>query len=247
MGVCRPASAGKDSTTGHWELCGADPGPAVPDLSRRIPGRGHRGVQPPDRARRARQPGRVGHRDSRRAGAEHVATGDWIVYTSADSVFQVAAHEEMVPLAELYAACTMARALLHGPARRRPGDRAAVRGRPRALEADRASKGPEPPAARARRCSIAWPTATSRVVGVGKVDDLFAGRNITSTHTPTNPEAYRLIDAALAVAEARVPVRQRDRIRSDLGAPQRCPGFPSRACWSSIGSLPGWLAPAAGR
>ena len=54
-------------------------------------------------------------RFSTSSGAEHLATGKWIVYTSADSVFQVAAHEDVVPLSELYDACEVARGLLIGP------------------------------------------------------------------------------------------------------------------------------------
>ena len=60
-------------------------------------------------------------------GEAHQRTGDWIVYTSADSVFQIAAHEQTVPVEELYGACRIARELLVGRARRRPGDRAPVR------------------------------------------------------------------------------------------------------------------------
>jgi phosphopentomutase len=130
-------------------------------------------------------------------GPAHLATGSWIVYTSADSVFQVAAHEDAVPLEELYRACRAARALLtgdHGVSR--------VIARPFA--------GPEghfTRTANRRDFSVPppGPTLLDRLadagiprVGVGKVDDLFAGRNITARHTATNGEAYQLIAEALA-------------------------------------------------
>ena len=108
----RPASAGKDSTTGHWEIAGvhlATPFPTFPngfprdviDEFARETGRGVIGNV-------------VGSGTDviERYGDEHIASGRWIVYTSADSVFQVAAHEAVIPLAELYAACETARRML---------------------------------------------------------------------------------------------------------------------------------------
>jgi phosphopentomutase len=129
-------------------------------------------------------------------GEEHRRTGKWIVYTSADSVFQVAAHEAVVPLEELYAACAAARVMLqgeHGVSRviARP-----FVGEPGAWirTAHRRDFSLPPPG----------PTLLDRLVehhvprvGVGKVDDLFAGRGISSIHTATNGEAYGLIESAL--------------------------------------------------
>ncbi|HET7471002.1 MAG TPA: phosphopentomutase, partial [Gemmatimonadales bacterium] len=129
-------------------------------------------------------------------GEAHQRTGDWIVYTSADSVFQVAAHEATVPLTELYAGCAAARAMLqgeHGVSRviARP-----FTGTPGAWvrTPNRKDFSLPPPG----------PTLLDRLVerhiprvGVGKVDDLFAGRGITSIHTATNGEAYGLIEGAL--------------------------------------------------
>ena len=109
------ASVGKDSVTGHWELMGIitrKPFPTYPDgfprdllaeFESRI-GRGTLG-----------NVAASGTEIIRRFGAEHLATGKPIVYTSADSVFQVAAHEEVVPLDELYAICEAARGLLTPP------------------------------------------------------------------------------------------------------------------------------------
>jgi phosphopentomutase len=131
-----------------------------------------------------------------RYGEEHQRTGEWIVYTSADSVFQVAAHEGTVPIAELYAACAAARELLqgeHGVSR--------VIARPFTGEPGAWSRTP-----RRKDFSLAPPAPTLLDhlelahlprYGVGKVDDLFSGRGITSVHTATNAEAYRLIEVTL--------------------------------------------------
>ena len=108
------ASAGKDSVTGHWELMGIVtelPFPTYPDGFPRALlaefeaciGRGTLG-----------NVAASGTEIIRRFGAEHLATGRPIVYTSADSVFQLAAHEEVVPLEELYAMCAAARGMLTG-------------------------------------------------------------------------------------------------------------------------------------
>src|SRR5207302_1806145 len=113
-GVALPASAGKDSTTGHWEICGVVlkrafrtypngfPTSLLDDFARRT-GRGWLGNRPAS-----------GTQIIAELGEEHQRTGKWIVYTSADSVFQVAAHEHIVPSDELYRGCRAARDLLVG-------------------------------------------------------------------------------------------------------------------------------------
>jgi len=195
-GTCQPVGAGKDSTTGHWELCGhtlARPFPTYPqgfpaeviaEFSRRT-GRGVLG-----------NTAASGTRILDELGAEHVRTGQWIVYTSADSVFQVAAHEEVVPLAELYAACAEARDLLrppHGVSR--------VIARPfvgtpgawsRTSHRQDLSLPPPGPTLLDRLADANVPR-----MGIGKVDDLFAGRNIVSIHAASNAETYGLIEGAL--------------------------------------------------
>jgi phosphopentomutase len=114
-GVMRPASAGKDSTTGHWEIAGLHLPRAFPTYPKGFP------PEVVDAFARATGRGVLANRPAsgteviERFGAEHERTGKWIVYTSADSVFQVAAHESVVPLAELYAACEAARKLLVAP------------------------------------------------------------------------------------------------------------------------------------
>jgi phosphopentomutase len=196
FGVLNPVSPGKDSTTGHWELCGVvlkEPFPTYPE-----------GFPVEVVAEFARRTGRgwlcnrpaSGTRVLEEFGEEHLRSGKWIVYTSADSVFQVAAHEDLVPVPELYQACAEARALLHGP-----HGVSRVIARPFV-----GSPGHWTRTARRKDFSLE-PTgdtlldaaAAARLprVGVGKVDDLFAGRGITSIHTPTNTDAYVLIEGAL--------------------------------------------------
>jgi phosphopentomutase len=115
LGACgrmREASAGKDSVTGHWEMMGVVldrpfpvfpngfPDDVVAEFSRRT-GRAVLGNKPAS-----------GTGVLEELGDTNLRTGAWIVYTSADSVFQIAAHEDVVPLAELYAACEIAFSLV---------------------------------------------------------------------------------------------------------------------------------------
>jgi phosphopentomutase len=120
-------------------------------------------------------------------GDEHQRTGSWIVYTSADSVFQIAAHEETIPLDELYRACEIAREILVAP-----HDVSRVIARPFF-----GSHGHYERTAHRRDFSIAPPEKTLLDAladagvpraGVGKVDDLFAGRAITARHGADNAE-----------------------------------------------------------
>jgi len=115
FGKCALASPGKDTTTGHWEMVGihlAKPFPLYPhgfppEIMRefeRLIGRGTLGNCVAS-----------GTEIIKELGEEHMRTGKPIVYTSADSVFQVAAHEEVIPLWELYKICEIARGLLRGP------------------------------------------------------------------------------------------------------------------------------------
>jgi phosphopentomutase len=196
-GTAQPLGQGKDSTTGHWELCGLVVERAFPTYPDGFP------EEVIAAFARATGRGVLGNRASsgtailEELGADHVATGEWIVYTSADSVFQVAAHEEVVPLPELYHACQAAREMLAGP---HGVSRVIARpfvGTPGAWlrTADRRDFSLPPPGITLLdRLS----DAGIEVVGVGKVDDLFAGRGVHSTHTATNFEAYRLIEAGLA-------------------------------------------------
>jgi phosphopentomutase len=114
-GKCTLASPGKDTTTGHWEMVGIHlekpfplfphgfPSEVMDEFERRI---GRRAIG---------NKAASGTEIIKELGEEHVRTGSPIVYTSADSVFQVAAHEEVIPLFELYKICDTAREILRGP------------------------------------------------------------------------------------------------------------------------------------
>jgi len=194
FGLMEPRSSGKDSTTGHWELAGvhlAKPFPTYPQ-----------GFPPELVAEFAARTGRgvignvVGSGTAILTdyGARHQQTGDWILYTSADSVFQIAAHEATVPLVELYSACETARAMLVPP-----HDISRVIARPFV-----GRPGAYTRTANRRDFAIAAPSETLLDalaaagiprVGVGKVDDLFARRGLEGGHTKDNAEGIaRILD-----------------------------------------------------
>ena len=195
-GTMLPRSAGKDSTTGHWEIAGLvlkRPFPVYPygfptdviDEFERRTGRAVIGNAVGS-----------GTEMIARFGPAHERTGSWIVYTSADSVFQIAAHESVVPLQELYSACETARALLSAP-----HDVSRVIARPFTGEAGAYHRTPN-----RRDYSLSPPDDTLLDAlaeagiprrGVGKVDDLFAGRAIVSEHTASNAEGVAAIHRAL--------------------------------------------------
>lgn len=193
-GLMEPCSAGKDSTTGHWEIAGvhlAQPFPTYP--------RGFPAALIEEFARRTgrRVLGNVvasGTAVLDTYGEAHQRSGDWIVYTSADSVFQVAAHEETVPLEELYAACAAARAMLVAP---HDVSRVIARpfvGTPGAWRrtANRRDLAIAPPA---ETLLDALAAAGIPRTGVGKVDDLFAKRGLEGGHTADNAEGVaRILD-----------------------------------------------------
>ena len=107
-------SKGKDTTTGHWEMMGIVTPTAFPTYPHGFPD----DVIDPFMNRTGR--GVIGNKPAsgteiiQELGEEHQQTGKWIVYTSADSVFQIAAHEETIPLEELYEGCRVAREILTG-------------------------------------------------------------------------------------------------------------------------------------
>ncbi|MBC7789285.1 MAG: phosphopentomutase [Anaerolineae bacterium] len=196
-GSLLPRSAGKDSTAGHWEIAGiqlAAPFPTYPN-----------GFPDDVIAEFVRRTGRpvignvVGSGTDviGRYGAEHVRSGAWIVYTSADSVFQVAAHEHVVAIDELYDACRIARQMLVPP-------HALSRVIARPFEG---SDGAYSRTVRRKDFSVPPPGETlldaleARGVprrGVGKVDDLFASRAIDSEHVTSNAHGILAIHRALS-------------------------------------------------
>jgi len=195
-------SAGKSTTVGHWELAGVvteRPSPTYPEgfpadiiaAFEEATGRHVLWNRPAS-----------GTEIIERLGPEHLRTGDLIVYTSADSVFQVAAHEDKVPVDELYEACRAARELLTGE---HTVERVIARpftGQPGCFRRTE----------RRRDFSLLPPQPTLLdlakeaglpVLAVGKIDQIFAGRGITEAHhCVTNPEA---LTATLAYAQRRAP------------------------------------------
>ena len=196
-GLMVPKSAGKDSTTGHWEIAGvhlAKPFPTYPN-----------GFPLEIVNEFARRTGRAvignvvgsGTAVIDQFGSQHAQTGAWILYTSADSVFQIAANEAVIPLDELYRGCEVAREMLVAP-----HDVSRVIARPFV-----GTPGNYTRTKNRRDFSIAPPAETLldalesagiRRDGVGKVDDLFAGRAIRAKHTASNAEGIEAIRSWLA-------------------------------------------------
>jgi phosphopentomutase len=186
-------SKGKDSTVGHWELAGHITDRPFPTYPHGFPeALLDRWVRRVGRGWMANVVG-SGTDIIERYGEEHQRTSRYIVYTSADSVFQVAAHEETVPLEELYEACRRARVLLegeHGVSR--------VIARPFAGPPGKYRRTPK-----RRDFSLEPPQPTlldqlvargEPVITVGKVDELFAGRGVSeSLHTKSNAEGLEAL------------------------------------------------------
>jgi phosphopentomutase len=181
-------SKGKDTTAGHWELMGVVTGQPFPTYPHGFPfeiidhfshrtGRGVLGNTPAS-----------GTEIIDELGEEHQRTGKWIVYTSGDSVFQLAAHVETIPLAELYRACEVAREILTGkhavgrviarPFEGEPGNYVRT--------ADRHDWSLKP---RQPNYLSLIREAGHAVHGVGKIRDIFAGVDIDESHpTRSNVE-----------------------------------------------------------
>jgi len=190
-------SKGKDTTTGHWEMMGIVTPQSLPTYPHGFP----HDVIDPFMHRTAR--GVIGNKPAsgteiiQELGEEHQQTGKWIVYTSADSVFQIAAHEETVPLEELYDACTIAREILTGkhavgrviarPFAGAPGNYART--------PNRHDFSLEP--RRPNYLSLVR-DAGKTVHGVGKIFDIFAGRDVDESHpTKSNLEGIEQTERLL--------------------------------------------------
>ena len=193
----REASMGKDTTIGHWEIAGIvskQPLPTYPNgfpaalLARfeELTGRGVLCNLPYS-----------GTDVIRDYGEEHLRTGKLIVYTSADSVFQIAAHEELVPVEELYRYCELAREMLVGE-----------HGVGRVIARPFTGKYPFTRTPRRHDYSLDPPAATMAdvlaehglaTVSVGKIYDIFAGRGFSESHRTTSNDDG--MEKTLALAE----------------------------------------------
>lgn len=187
-------SAGKDTTTGHWELMGLvleKPFPTYPN-----------GFPPEVIAEFTRRTGKeiLGNQPAsgtliiEELGAAHLATGKPIVYTSADSVFQIAAHENIISVDALYELCEQAREMLQGehavgrviarPFIGAPGNFTRTGHRK-----DFSRKPPQPTLLDVAK-NIGYP-----VIGIGKIDNIFANQGLTGSNHTTNDMAG--VDATL--------------------------------------------------
>jgi phosphopentomutase len=190
-------SKGKDTTTGHWELMGIVTPQAMPTYPHGFPFE----VIDPFMHRTGR--GVLGNKAAsgteiiEELGEEHQRTGKWIVYTSADSVFQVAAHVDTIPLEELYRACEAAREILTGkhavgrviarPFEGEPGNYA------RTADRHDWSLTPRQP----NYLSLVR-EAGKEVHGVGKIGDIFAGQDVDHSHpTKSNVEGITQTETLL--------------------------------------------------
>jgi phosphopentomutase len=196
FGKMREASAGKDTTTGHWEMAGLQVGTAFPTFPHGFP------TEMMERFARLGGRGWLGNKTAsgteiiEELGAEHMKTGKLIVYTSADSVFQIAAHEEIVPVAELYCISEIARKLCDELPVARVIARPFV-GEPGSFKRtyNRRDFSMPPPSATILD-SIA--DAKLPVIGVGKIWDIFAGRGVTeNVHSEGNSDGMARTLAAM--------------------------------------------------
>jgi phosphopentomutase len=181
-GKCQEISKGKDSVTGHWELMGVEvkrPFPTYPngfpkevlDEFTRLTGYEVLGNKPAS-----------GTEIMKELGEEHLRTGKPIVYTSADSVFQIAAHEDIIPIKEQYRICAIARDMLKGDhavgrviARPFIGENAANFSRTK-------RRHDYPLLAPSDTMLDTLVKAGHQVYATGKIDDLFGNRGISKTH-----------------------------------------------------------------
>lgn len=197
-GKMREISAGKDTTTGHWEIAGVirtKPFPTYPngfppeiiEAFEQAIGRKVLGNKPAS-----------GTAIIEELGEEHLRTGYPIVYTSADSVFQIAAHEDIVPVETLYRWCEIAREILRGE-----HEVARVIARPFVGTPGNFKRTP-----RRKDFSVPPPYPTLldaltenglTVVTVGKVDDIFAGRGVSrAIHTSDNHDGMEQVEKLVA-------------------------------------------------
>jgi phosphopentomutase len=203
-GAMQELSTGKDTTTGHWEIAGLrlteglhlfPPGPpSFPDaVVRQLEKRTGRKLVGNKAA--------SGTRIIEELGAHQLATGDWIVYTSADSVLQIAAHEDAIPLQELYEGCRIARELCNPYAVGRVIARPYI-GTPGNFKRTDNRRDFSYPLPEPSILSL-LSEAGIHVVTVGKLDDIFPDSGIKeSHHVENNPDAENAVLALAARDDA---------------------------------------------
>lgn len=188
FGRMAPLSPGKDSTTGHWEMAGLVLEKPFPTYPQGFPGEVIEAFQQAIGRKTLGNYAASGTVIIQELGLQHLQTGSPIVYTSADSVFQVAAHERVIAVEELYGMCRTARRLLTPPhqvarviARPFAGDPGSF------MRTDgRRDFSVEPPA---QTLLDALKAAGYPVIGIGKIEDLFKGRGLTRAMPTKNDTA----------------------------------------------------------
>jgi phosphopentomutase len=190
-GKCRLASPGKDTTTGHWEMAGILLEKPFPVYPHGFPAEIMRAFEERIGRKTLGNKAASGTEIIEELGAEHLRTGSPIVYTSADSVFQIAAHESLIPVPELYRMCEIARELLRGP-----NEVGRVIARPFEGEPGRFVRTPNrkdyaiPPPPGMLLDQLA--AADVPVYGIGKIGDVFLYRGIAhSEKTKNNADGMR--------------------------------------------------------
>jgi len=191
-------SPGKDTTTGHWEMAGIWLDQAFPVYPQGFP---KELIEQFDRAIGRKTLGNKpasGTEILKELGEEHLRTGYPIVYTSGDSVFQIAAHEDVIPVAELYRMCEIARKMLDGPHRvgrviARPFTGSPGNFRRTERRHDYAVDPPKP---------MLLDVLADRgipVFGIGKIHDIYNGRGLTNfVTTKSNADGMEKLDGAVA-------------------------------------------------
>jgi len=218
-GACARAayrSPGKDTTTGHWEMCGVTLDKPFRTYPKGFPARIINAFEA--RIRR----GVLGNRPAsgtqiiEERGEEHIRTGMPIVYTSADSVFQIACHEDVVPLPTLYLWCQMAREIL-------VGDHLVARviarpftGKPGSFVRTENRRDFSLPPVRPTLLDYAKADGVA-VTAIGKIHDIFAGRGITRVvHSKDNAAGIREIITAIDAGRDKAPGDGRDLVMANL-------------------------------
>lgn len=201
-GTMLERSKGKDTITGHWEMCGLITEHSFPTYPNGFP---QEVINAFERAIGRKVLGNYpasGTEIIKQLGEEHMRTGRPIVYTSADSVFQIAAHEEIIPLEELYEMCRKAREILTGkhnvarviarPFTGKPGNFRRTENRH-----DFSVRPPSPTILDAL-CSAGF-----EVVGIGKIHDIFAGQGLSHSISASNNQ--QVIEGTLEALEREIP------------------------------------------
>jgi phosphopentomutase len=191
-------SQGKDTDTGHWEMMGIVTERAFPTYPQGFPDEIIREFESRIGRKILGNKAASGTVIIQELGDEHMRTGKPIVYTSADSVFQIACHESIVPVEGLYAMCKIARSILVGP-----HNVQRVIARPFT-----GASGAYVRTGRRRDFSLPPPGDTlldhitragGEVIGIGKIEDIFSHRGITtSNHTTNNPDSIEATISAIA-------------------------------------------------